>query len=423
MREHGNSSIVARSHLRTTCSAMPKHVKFSIPSTIMNLPLLRHCVQMCVCLTSVCVSVRADDSKVDFRYQIRPILSRHCFACHGPDPSHRMAGLRLDDRDSAITDVEVIVPGAPDESTLVDVISSEDDDVRMPPSDAGSRLSDEEIRLIRLWIEQGARYSKHWSYEKPQRLPPPTVASTNWPRNEIDLFILARLEEDGLRPQNEADRYTLIRRVSLDLTGIPPTIEETQAFIADKDENAYERVVDRLLASPRYGERWAAKWLDLARYADTDGYEKDSRRAIWPYRDWVIKAFNADMPFDQFTIEQIAGDLLPNPTNDQLIATAFHRNTMTNEEGGTDDEEFRVAAVVDRVNTTMQVWMGTTMGCAQCHSHKYDPISHTSYFATVSAIFLSTAANSASIAFKDFFCSGVGSRRVGRLSDLSLSSV
>jgi hypothetical protein len=234
--------------------------------------------------------------------------------------------------------------------------------------------------LLNRWIEQGASWSEHWSYVPPALPPLPEVARQNWPTNGIDYFILARLEAEGLAPSPEADRYTLIRRVSLDLTGLPPTPEEVERFVNDTRPDAYERLVSRLLDSPAYGERWARVWLDLARYADTNGYEKDGRRTIWRYRDWVIDALNDDMPFDQFTIEQLAGDLLPEPSLDQLIATAFHRNTMNNTEGGTDDEEFRVAAVVDRVNTTMQVWMGTTIGCAQCHNHKYDPLTQREYY-------------------------------------------
>ncbi|MBI1368216.1 MAG: DUF1549 domain-containing protein [Planctomycetes bacterium] len=221
---------------------------------------------------------------------------------------------------------------------------------------------------------------KHWSFIAPQRLDPPVVKHTDWPRNAIDRFVLAKLEAAGLSPEPEADRTTLIRRVSLDLIGLPPTPAEVDAFVSDRSPEAYEKVVDRLLASPRYGEHWASMWLDLARYADSKGYEKDNHRDIWRYRDWVIEAYNVDMPYDEFTLEQVAGDLVPGATTDQLIATAFNRNTMTNDEGGTDDEEFRVAAVKDRVDTTVQVWMGLTMGCAKCHSHKYDPITQTEYY-------------------------------------------
>ena len=253
----------------------------------------------------------------------------------------------------------------------------------------GFRLS--RSGLLRAWIDQGAKWpaeadaiasaaSTHWAYKKPERPALPKVKNAAWPRNEIDLFVLARLEKEGLTPQPEVDRARLIRRVSLDLIGLPPTIEEVDAFLADKSPDAYDKVVDRLLSSPHYGERWARPWLDLARYADTNGYEKDSRRVMWPYRDWVINALNKNMPFDEFTIEQLAGDLLPNATLDQKIATGFHRNTMINAEGGVDPEEYRVAAVIDRVNTTATVWLGTTLGCCQCHSHKYDPFKQKDYY-------------------------------------------
>jgi hypothetical protein len=321
----------------------------------------------------------AENSVRDFRFEIRPILSKNCFPCHGPDEGHRQADLRLDDRDVAV-DFGAIVPGSPDDSELVRRISSEDAEERMPPAETGRSLSAEEIKKIRKWIANGAEYSRHWSYEPPQRPTLPKVSNPEWCRNAIDYFVLARLDAAGLKPEQEADRYRLIRRLSLDITGLPPTIEEVNAFVSDDRPDAYERLVDRLLSSPAYGEHWARKWLDLARYADTTGYEKDSTRTIWPYRDWVINALNADMPFDKFTIEQLAGDLLPNPSDQQIIATAFHRNTMQNDEGGTDDEEYRVAAVIDRVSTTMQVWMGMTAGCAQCHTHKYDPLSHREFY-------------------------------------------
>ena len=330
-------------------------------------------------LLSVAHSGGADVQPPDFAYEIRPILAKNCFSCHGPDESHRESELRLDVRNGAI-ESGVLVPGSPDESELVRRITSEDISERMPPVESGHKLAAAEIDKITAWIAAGAEYSQHWSYEPPQRPPLPMVSQPDWCRNAIDYFILAGLDEAGLAPEPEADRYRLIRRLSLDLIGLPPTLEEVDEFVEDKRPDAYERLVDRLLRSPAYGEHWAVKWLDLARYADTCGYEKDTRRTIWPYRDWVINALNDDMPFDQFTIEQLAGDLLPDPTREQLIATAFHRNTMQNDEGGTDDEEFRVAAVVDRVNTTMQVWMGTTMGCCQCHSHKYDPLSQREYY-------------------------------------------
>ncbi len=324
-------------------------------------------------------AVSAESSSPDFRFEIRPILSKNCFSCHGPDEAHREADLRLDVRDAAI-DFGAIVPGMPDDSELIRRITSDDSDERMPPEETGRKLTLNEIEKLKRWIADGAPYSRHWAYEPPQRPPQPRVSHSEWCQNEIDYFVLNRLEQSGLNPEPEADRYRFIRRVTLDLTGLPPTLEEVDGFVNDDRPDAYECVVDRLLASPAYGEHWASKWLDLARYADTNGYETDKRRTIWPFRDWVIDALNRDMPFDRFTVEQLAGDLLPNPTRDQLIATAFHRNTMVNDEGGTDDEEFRVAAVVDRVNTTMQVWMGTTMGCCQCHAHKFDPLPQEEYY-------------------------------------------
>ena len=332
------------------------------------------------------------DQPIDFNRQIRPILSNTCFRCHGPDKDDRQAGLRLDTREGATAEHDsgvTIVPGKPEESVLIQRILSNDPDERMPPKKAGSKLTPEQISLIRQWIQQGAPYARHWSYVKPQPAPVPVVRKSDWPKNNIDRFILARLEQDGLQPAPEADRPTLIRRLSLDLTGLPPTIDEVEQFVKDPSPDAYERLVDRLLARPAYGEHWARMWLDLAGYADSAGYADDPPRTIWAYRDYVIRSINANQPFDQFTIEQIAGDLLPKATEEQQIATAFHRNTLTNNEGGTDDEEFRNVAIVDRVNTTMAVWMGTTMACAQCHDHKYDPISQEDYFRFF-AIFNST---------------------------------
>ncbi len=308
-------------------------------------------------------AVSVDDSKpVDFNREIRPILSGRCYVCHGPDEAERMGGgehgLRLDTRHGALEDLgdyAAIVPGDPDASELLLRVKSDDEYEQMPPPDSGEKLNADEIDLLARWIKEGASYARHWSYVKPTRPPLPEVKNDEWPKGPIDRFILARLEQEGLEPSPEADRYTLIRRLSLDLTGLPPTVDEADAFVADTREDAYERLVDRLLSSPAYGEHWGHKWLDLARYADSAGYADDPPRTIWAYRDWAIRAINANMPFDQFTVEQIAGDLLPEPTDDQLIATAFHRNTPTNSEGGTNDEEFRNVAVVDRVNTTMSV--------------------------------------------------------------------
>jgi hypothetical protein len=318
-------------------------------------------------------------STVDFQRDIRPLLARRCYACHGPDEHSRQANLRLDTYEGATGKAggyKAIIPGDHARSRVYARIV--DDKRPMPPT--GERLNAAEVELIKRWIDQGAAYSRHWAFDKPRRAPLPAVTIKSWPRNPIDFFVLARLEQEKLKPSPEADRATLIRRLSLDLTGLPPTPALVRAFAEDSRPDAYERLVDTLLASPAYGERWARVWLDLARYADTQGYEKDANRTIWPYRDWVIRAFNDNMPFDQFTIRQLAGDLLPNASESDLIATGFHRNTMTNTEGGTDDEEFRDAAVKDRVAVTGQVWMGLTVGCAQCHTHKYDPIAHQEFY-------------------------------------------
>ena len=322
------------------------------------------------------LSVVAQDAK--FNRDIRPILAKNCFACHGLDDDAREADLRLDDRAIAIA-AEAITPGEPDESELITRIESDDPDTKMPPPDSGHQLTAKEIKLLRQWITQGAKYQKHWSFVPPVKATPP-ASREGESTHPIDRFVSDRLRSAGLSPSPEEDRLRLLRRLSLDLTGLPPSVEAADAFVADQSANAYEKVVDRLLQSEAFGEHWARMWLDLARYADTKGYEKDRPRTIWRYRDWVIDALNRDMPYDQFTIEQLAGDLLPEATNDQILATAFHRNTMENDEGGTDDEEFRVAAVKDRVDTTIQVWMGLTMGCAKCHSHKYDPISQEEYY-------------------------------------------
>ena len=320
------------------------------------------------------------EEPINFNRDIRPILANHCFRCHGPDAETREAGLRLDQSDSATSELDsgerAIVPGDLSSSELVIRIRTDDESLRMPPSDLGPPLKTNEIELLERWIRSGARYEKHWSLQPIVR-PTPEMSKS---ATAIDHFIDRQLEVHELKANPVADRSTLVRRVSLAITGLPPSLQEVDAFVNDDSPLAYEQLVDRLLASPKYGERWARVWLDIARYADSAGYAQDPARTIWRYRDWVIDAYNANKTFDQFTVEQIAGDMLEAPSNDQLIATAFHRNTMTNSEGGTDDEEFRNAAVVDRVNTTMQVWMGLTMGCAQCHDHKYDDITQEEYF-------------------------------------------
>ena len=306
-------------------------------------------------------------SPVDFNRDIRPILSANCFSCHGPDEESREGKLRLDTPEGAKKSL-----GKVEESELVYRIETDDEDDLMPPKKTGHALTAEQKRLLREWVASGAPYDVHWAFV------PPVKAAIPDGFHPVDHFVAKRLEQEGMELSREADPYTLIRRVSLDLTGLPPSPEAADAFAKSRD---YGALVDRLLASEAFGEHWARMWLDLARYADTKGYEKDRPRTIWRYRDWVIDALNQDMPFDQFTREQLAGDLLPEPTTDQILATAFHRNTLENDEGGTDDEEFRVAAVKDRVDTTIQVWMGLTMGCAKCHSHKYDPISQEDYYA------------------------------------------
>ncbi|MDA1052244.1 MAG: PSD1 and planctomycete cytochrome C domain-containing protein [Planctomycetota bacterium] len=325
------------------------------------------------------------EEPIGFNRTIRPLLAAKCLACHGPDEEERKAELRLDVRESAV-DAGAIVPDKPDDSELLRRIFSEDPDERMPPPDSGESLTEEEKQQLRRWINDGATYEQHWAFVPPQRPEVPAVSNPQWARNDIDRFVLARLEAEQLSPSVEADRYTLVRRLYLDLIGLPPSPEEADAFASSDDPKAYDELVDRLLKSQHYGERWARAWLDLARYSDTNGYEKDRPRTMWSYRDWVIKALNVDMPFDQFTIEQLAGDMLPNATNDQRVATGFHRNTMLNEEGGIDPLEYRFYAMVDRVATTGAVWMGLTTGCAQCHTHKYDPISHTDYYSLMALL-------------------------------------
>ncbi len=326
-------------------------------------------------------SLRADDF---FAREVRPILAGHCFKCHGPDDQARKAKLRLDRREDALragrSGHKAIVPGKPEASELVARISGDDHDTLMPPPSAKLPLSAAQKKTLERWIREGAQYTTHWAFVAPKRPAFPVLKNRTWARNPIDTFVLSRLEKEGLAPSPEADRYTLARRVALDLVGLPPTPEEADAFVNDARPDAYDRFVDRLLSSPAYGERWARRWLDLARYADTNGYEKDRARSIWPYRDWVIGALNADLPFDRFTVEQLAGDLLPAASSSQRIATGFHRNTMLNEEGGIDPLEFRFHAMTDRVATTGSTWLGLTIGCAQCHTHKYDPISHKEYY-------------------------------------------
>lgn len=345
------------------------------------IPTVASVIAMAVSMNTAASSL---DERISFNREILPILSNNCYVCHGPDISTRKAGLRLDLRELATGPDGVIVAGNPDASLILERVSAHDPSDRMPPEETGRQLSPNEIQLLRTWIKQGAEWEGHWALEVPVASELPEVRNATWCKNEIDHFILARLESESIAPSKMTDRRTLIRRVTLDLIGLPPTIEEVNAFLADDSPDAYERVVNRLLSSQHFGEHAARPWLDLARYADSQGFEKDSLRTMWRYRDWVINAFNADMPFDQFTLEQIAGDLLPDATVQQQVATGFHRNTQTNTEGGTDDEEFRSAAVIDRVSTTMQGWMGLTAGCAQCHDHKYDPLTQHEFYALYS---------------------------------------
>jgi hypothetical protein len=358
---------------------------------------LKHCVSLLLLASAVCVAWNAPRQSaaavqdVQFNRDIRPLLSDRCFYCHGPDEKNRKAGLRLDTFEGATKDrggYRAIAPGKPDESELLKRVTAHDPGEVMPPPRAKkTAVTPAEASLLRRWIAQGALYQGHWAFQPLAAARPPAVNNTNRVRNDIDRFILARLEREGLAPSPQADPRTLIRRVSLDLTGLTPQPAEVEAFVKAfskatprQPDAAYGALVERLLASPHYGERWGRHWLDQARYADSNGYTIDGERVMWPYRDWVIQALNEDKPFDQFTIEQLAGDLPPNPTKSQLVATGFHRNTVINEEGGVDPEQARVEQVMDRVSTTGAVWMGLTVGCAQCHTHKFDPITHKEYY-------------------------------------------
>jgi hypothetical protein len=341
-------------------------------------------------LLAVPGSLRAADDLVDFERDVLPVLQASCFECHGAEK--QKGRLRLDVRSVAMeggNSGKAIVVGKGSESALIRRMRGLDDEDRMPLKKPA--VPEEKIALIERWIDQGAawperpdekdaRLTTHWAFVKPVRAAEPAVRDQGWVRNGIDRFVLARLEKENLKPSQEAARETLLRRVSLDLTGLPPSIEEIDSFIADRSADAYEKQVERLLASPHYGERWGRHWLDAARYADSNGYSIDAPRSIWPYRDWVIGALNADLPFDRFMLEQLAGDMLPEATIAQKVATGFHRNTQINEEGGIDPEQFRVEAIIDRVNTTATVFLGLTMACAQCHNHKFDPLSQREYY-------------------------------------------
>ncbi len=334
---------------------------------------------------------------VDFSRDIQPILSDNCYHCHGPAEKGRKAKLRLDTKEGAFRVQDgkaVIIPGKSAQSELVRRITTKVADDVMPPLDSNRKLTAKQIDLLKRWVDQGAKWGQHWAFVAPQRPELPKVKNKAWPKNAIDYFILARLEREGLKPSAEAAKEKMIRRVTLDLTGLPPTLEEVDAFLADTSKEAYEKLVDRLLRSPRYGERMVWEWLDAARYADTNGYQGDGTRTMWPWRDWVIEALNSNMPFDQFTVEQIAGDLLPAATVQQKLASGFNRNHMLNGEGGRIAEESRVEYVVDRVNTTSTVWLGVTMGCAQCHDHKFDPFTQREFY-QMSAYFNNVAESGA----------------------------
>jgi mono/diheme cytochrome c family protein len=359
-------------------------------------------------VTAICADVARTDEqpvtvelpppvaeKVDFARDVQPIFVQHCQTCHGPDKSE--GGLRLHRRDDALSGGDSgkeIEPGKSADSRLIQLVSGADPDRLMPPE--GERLTAKEISILRAWIDQGAQWpfesdsktskgASHWSFQPIKPHTPPTVQNTAWVRNSIDAFVLARLEAEGIQPSPEADRTTLIRRLSLDLLGLPPAPADVAEFVADTRPDAYEKLVDKLLASPHFGERWGRHWLDLARYADSDGFDNDDFRPnAWRYRDWVVEALNRDLPFDQFTIEQLAGDLLPNANFTQKLATGFHRNTPHTTESGVDQQEFRALTLADRVNTTGAIWLGLTVACAQCHSHKYDPLTQREYFSLYS---------------------------------------
>jgi hypothetical protein len=326
----------------------------------------------------------AGEPAIDFNRDVRPILAENCLYCHGQDPAKREADLRLDVREAAVA-ARAIVAGEPGASALLERIHSTDPDVVMPPPDSNRRLTDDQRATLDRWIREGAAYEPHWAFVPPVRPTPPSVRQARWPRNEIDRFVLANLEAAGLEPSPEADRTTLLRRLHADLVGIPPTPDEIDAFVADESPDAYERAVDRLLASPHYGERMALPWLDAARYADSNGFQQDGDTWQWIWRDWVVKALNDDMPFDRFSIEQLAGDLLPNATADQKIASGFNRNHLLNGEGGAIPEEQRFNNLFDRVDTTCTTWLAITMACCQCHDHKYDPFTRHDYYALLDA--------------------------------------
>jgi hypothetical protein len=332
-----------------------------------------------ICLAALALpfGAKAKSATIEFDRDVRPILSDNCFYCHGSDPNHRKAKMRLDTAEGAAAK-KAFVPGKPEESELIRRIFSKDPDEHMPPPDSNRHLTDEQKEILRDWIQQGGKYGTHWAFIAPVRPELPKVKNKKWPRNEIDHFILAKLESEKIKPNPEAPLEKLLRRVSLDLDGLPPTPEQLENWRAHKDP--FSAAVDELLASPHFGERMASDWMDVARYADTHGFNNDSARTMWRWRDWVIKAFNENMPYNRFITEQLAGDLLKNATLDQKIASGFNRNHVINSEGGIIDEEYRVEYVADRVRTTSMAWLGMTMECARCHDHKFDPIKQKDYY-------------------------------------------
>ncbi len=374
MRNRGSSAIVGSGHVEKQIPHSTNAKAVMIPSNRLTTVLAALAFAV---LSPGAHALGQTSAEYDFNRDIRPVLSGKCFHCHGPDAAGREVDLRLDKRGDAI-DYGAIVPGAPEESVLIDRITSDDPDERMPPND--KPLSTKQVAKLTAWIKDGAPYEKHWSFQPPKAPTQPAVRDQSWPASKLDYFILKRIEQAGLKPSPEAKPAVLLRRLYLDLIGLPPSVEDVRAFEANPSPKNYEAQVDRLLRSKHFGEKWAAGWLDLARYADSNGYQHDDLRTMWPYRDWVIKALNDDMPFDRFTIEQLAGDLLPNPSTSQLVATGFNRNVPTNFSGGTKVPEVRANVLHDRVATTGAVWLGLTLECAQCHDHKFDDISQKEYY-------------------------------------------
>ena len=329
-------------------------------------------------------ALAAGPKRINYSRDIRPILSNTCYKCHGPDEKQRKAGLRLDKKEGAYARLEsgdmAIVPGSSAKSAVWQRLTAKDPDVRMPPADSGKTIAPEQIELIKRWIDEGGEFHGHWSLLPPQHAAAPPVQHPELARNPIDRFVLSRLDDEGLAPSPQADKTTLIRRVTLDLTGLPPSLGDVDRFLADQSPNAYEKLVDRLLDSPQYGEQMTRYWLDAARYGDSHGMHLDNERSIWPYRDWLIRSFNSNLPFDCFTVEQLAGDLLPNPTIDQRVATGFCRCNVTTGEGGAIDEEFYCRYAEDRVATTGTVFLGLTLGCCVCHDHKFDPVTQREFY-------------------------------------------